>query len=76
MAFNLTRWQTDVRAWWTEHGPRIKSAPIKSAYTLLTASAWLPFLAAYGDDPGPATCNSCVGDAGSLCRVETCRFLY
>jgi formylglycine-generating enzyme required for sulfatase activity len=54
MAFNLELWQQKVRDWWAKHGPRIKSAPIKSAYPLLTASAWLPFLAAYADDPGPA----------------------
>jgi hypothetical protein len=54
MALNLELWQQKVRAWWTEHSPRIKSAPIKSAYTLLTASAWLPFLAVYAEDPGPA----------------------
>jgi hypothetical protein len=40
--------------WWAEHGLRIKTAPIKSAYPLLTASARLPFLAAYADEPGPA----------------------
>ena len=48
MAFDLTRWQSQVRGWWAEHGPRIKAAPIESAYALLAASAWLPFMAAYG----------------------------
>jgi formylglycine-generating enzyme required for sulfatase activity/energy-coupling factor transporter ATP-binding protein EcfA2 len=54
MAFDLKRWQSEVRAWWGERGPRIKAAPIESAYALLAASAWLPFLVTYVDDPGPA----------------------
>jgi formylglycine-generating enzyme required for sulfatase activity len=54
MDFNLENWREKVRDWWTEHGPHVKAAPIKSAYSLLAASAWLPFLAAYADDPGPA----------------------
>ena len=54
MAFDLKRWQSEVRAWWAEHGPRLKAAPIESAYALVAASAWLPFLATYFDDPGPA----------------------
>lgn len=54
MPFDLKRWQSEVRAWWKEHGPRIKAAPIESAYALLAASAWLPYLAVYVDDPGPA----------------------
>lgn len=55
MAFDLKRWQSEVRNWWTEHGPRLKATPIESGYALLAASAWLPFLAAYTQDPGPAT---------------------
>jgi hypothetical protein len=55
MDFDLRRWQSEVRAWWAEHGPRLKTVPIDSAYALLVASAWLPFLAAYAQDPGPAT---------------------
>ena len=54
MAFDRRRWQSEVRAWWTEHGPGLKAAPIKSAYALLATSAWLPFLAAYTPDPGAA----------------------
>ncbi|HET91868.1 MAG TPA: NACHT domain-containing protein [Chloroflexi bacterium] len=54
MTFDVERWRSQVRAWWIEHGPRIKSSSIQSAYTLIAASAWLPFLAAYADDPGPA----------------------
>jgi formylglycine-generating enzyme required for sulfatase activity len=55
MAFDLDRWQSDVRNWWAEHGPRIKTMPIKSAYAVLAASAWLPFLTALIEEPGTAT---------------------
>ena len=55
MPFNLQHWQTQARAWWAERAPSLKATPIQSAYALLAASAWLPFLAAYADDPGPAT---------------------
>ena len=54
MSFDVEHWRSQVRAWWTEHEPRIKSSSIQSAYTLIAASAWLPFLAAYTDDPGAA----------------------
>ena len=65
MAFDIKRWQSEVRAWWTEHGPRLKATPIESGYALLAASAWLPFLAAYTQDPGPAT-TALVGITASL----------
>jgi hypothetical protein len=39
MAFDLEHWQQKVRAWWTEHGPRIKTASIKSTCTLRAAYA-------------------------------------
>jgi len=55
MAFDLKRWQSQVHDWWARHGPRLKTVPIDSAYALLAASAWLPFLAAYAQEPGPAT---------------------
>ncbi|RLC74264.1 MAG: hypothetical protein DRI81_14120, partial [Chloroflexi bacterium] len=55
MPFNLQHWQQKARAWWTERAPSLKTSPIDSAYALLAASAWLPFLAAYANDPGPAT---------------------
>jgi len=55
MAFDLERWRSQVRAWWTEHAPRLSTASIESAYALLSASAWLPLLAAYAEDPGAAT---------------------
>jgi hypothetical protein len=54
MAFDLNRWQSQVHAWWAEHGPGLRTTPIESAYALLAASAWLPFLTAYGQDLGPA----------------------
>jgi formylglycine-generating enzyme required for sulfatase activity len=65
MAFNLDQWRSKVHAWWAEHSPRIKAAPIKSAYPLLAASAWLPFLAAYADEPGPAM-TALVGITASI----------
>jgi len=55
MPFDLTHWQSEVRAWWAERAPRLRAAPVESAYALLAASAWLPLLAAYAQDPGPAT---------------------
>jgi formylglycine-generating enzyme required for sulfatase activity len=55
MAFDLKAWHSDVRAWWAEHAPDLKSASIDSAYALLASSTWLPFLAAYAQDPGTAT---------------------
>jgi hypothetical protein len=54
MAFDLKRWQADVRAWWAERVPRLKDVPLDSAYALLAASAWLPFVVACADDPGAA----------------------
>ena len=54
MPFDLRLWRSRVHDWWAEHAPQIKAAPIESAYGLLAASAWLPFLAAYAGDPGPA----------------------
>ena len=55
MAFDLKCWQSEVRAWWADHGPRLKTTSVESAYAALAASAWLPLLAAYAQDPGPAT---------------------
>jgi len=55
MPFDLKRWQSEIRTWWTERGPGLKTAPVESAYALLAASAWLPLLATYAGDPGPAT---------------------
>ncbi|HDQ71340.1 MAG TPA: NACHT domain-containing protein, partial [Chloroflexi bacterium] len=54
MSFDVERWRSQVHAWWAERAPDLKSTSIQSAYTLIAASAWLPFLAAYADEPGPA----------------------
>jgi len=54
MPFDRELWRSRVRDWWTEHTSDLKAASIESAYALLAASAWLPFLASYADDPGPA----------------------
>ena len=45
MSFDVERWRSQVHAWWAERAPDLKSTSIQSAYTLLAASAWLPFLA-------------------------------
>jgi formylglycine-generating enzyme required for sulfatase activity len=55
MPFDLKCWRSDVRTWWAEHAPDLKTASIDSAYALLASSAWLPLLAAYAQDPGMAT---------------------
>jgi hypothetical protein len=54
MAFDLKRWQADVRAWWTKRAPRLKDVPLDSTYALLAVSAWLPFVVASADDPSAA----------------------
>jgi formylglycine-generating enzyme required for sulfatase activity len=62
--FDIPTWRSRVAAWWRETAPDWKSATerlgVETAYGLLTASAWLPLLAAYGDDPG-ATVTALVG---------------
>jgi formylglycine-generating enzyme required for sulfatase activity len=54
MSFDLKNWQSEVRAWWAEQIPKLKTTSIDSAYALLAASAWLPLLAAYAANPGTA----------------------
>jgi len=65
MPFDRELWRSRVRDWWIEHTSDLKTASIESAYTLLAASAWLPFLAAYANDPGPAT-TALVGITASV----------
>jgi hypothetical protein len=38
MAFDLKRWHSDVRAWWAEHTPDLKTTSIESVYALLATS--------------------------------------
>jgi len=57
-AFDVPTWKSRVAAWWRETAPDWKSAMerlgAETAYGLLTTSAWLPLLAAYGEKPGQA----------------------
>jgi hypothetical protein len=57
-AFDVPIWRSRVAAWWQGTARDLPTAMqrlgVRTAYGLLTASAWLPLLAAYGDNPGPA----------------------
>jgi len=56
--FNETTWRARIRDFWREAARDLPGTMqrlgIRTAYGLLTASAWLPLLAACGDAPGPA----------------------
>lgn len=56
--FNETTWRDRIRDFWREAARDLPGTMqrlgVRTAYGLLTASAWLPLLAAYGDAPGPA----------------------
>lgn len=56
--FDRETWKARVAAWWRDTAPdwqgTMDRLGVKKAYGLLTASAFLPLLAVYGDDPGPA----------------------
>jgi formylglycine-generating enzyme required for sulfatase activity len=54
MVFDLGGWQSEVHTWWVNHASRLKTIPLDSAYAVLAASAWLPLLTAYSQDPGSA----------------------
>ena len=58
MAFDLNDWRSQVAARWREWAGDTQAAMarlgVKSAYGLLVASTWLPLLAAYTQDVGPA----------------------
>ncbi len=54
--FDVPIWKARVAAWWQEHAPHWKKTMhrlgAETAYGMLTASAFLPFLEAYRQDPG------------------------
>jgi len=56
--FNETTWRARIRDFWREAARDLPGTMqrlgVRTAYGLLTASAWLPLLAACGDAPGPA----------------------
>jgi len=56
--FDVPTWQAHVAAWWRDTARDLPGVTrrlgVRTAYGALTASAWLPFLAAYADNPGPA----------------------
>jgi predicted NACHT family NTPase len=56
--FDPSIWRERVAAWWRESAPNLgatmRRLGLRTAYGTLAASAWLPLLAAYADDPGPA----------------------
>lgn len=56
--FDVPTWKTRVADWWRETAPNLADTAqrlgLNTAYGTLTASAWLPLLAAYADNPGPA----------------------
>ncbi|MFQ6102130.1 MAG: SUMF1/EgtB/PvdO family nonheme iron enzyme [Anaerolineae bacterium] len=57
-SFDETTWRSRIAAWWRETARdpagTMQRLGVHTAYGLLTASAWLPLLAAYAEDPGPA----------------------
>jgi formylglycine-generating enzyme required for sulfatase activity len=57
-AFEPSTWRSHVAAQWREIArdlpETMRRLGVSTAYGLLTASAWLPLLAAYTSDPGPA----------------------
>jgi hypothetical protein len=56
--FDLPTWRSRVADWWRESAPDLPGVMqrlgLNTAYGALVASAWLPLLAAYADDPGRA----------------------
>ena len=68
-AFDLASWKAQIAAWWREAAQDLDEAAkrtgVRTAYGLLAASAWLPLLAAYGAEPGPAI-TALVGIVGSV----------
>ena len=56
--FNHATWKSRAAAWWRDAAEDVEGTMrrlgVHTAYGLLAASAWLPLLAAYADDPGPA----------------------
>jgi hypothetical protein len=56
--FDVMSWKERVAAWWQQAAADLQGTAarlgVKTAYGLLAASAWLPLLDAYGQDPGRA----------------------
>ncbi|NLF10513.1 MAG: hypothetical protein GX597_01860, partial [Anaerolineaceae bacterium] len=56
--FDVSIWRSRVSAWWQEAAADLPGTMgrlgVRTGYGLLAASAWLPLLAAYGQQPGPA----------------------
>ena len=56
--FDVAVWKKRVAAWWREAAPDLPGTMARlgarTTYGLLLASAWLPLLTAYGQNPGPA----------------------
>ena len=56
--FDEQTWRSRIAAWWRETAQdvpgKMKQLGVGTAYGLLTASAWLSLLTAYGDNPGAA----------------------
>ncbi len=56
--FDRQTWTTRIAEWWQAAAQDLPGTMerlgVRTLYGTLTASAWLPLLAAYGNDPGPA----------------------
>jgi formylglycine-generating enzyme required for sulfatase activity len=67
--FTIESWKAQTAAWWCQAARDLPGAMkrlgVRTAYGLLTASAFAPLVAAYGDDPGKAAA-ALVGIAGGV----------
>ena len=69
--FTVDSWKSKIVDWWREAACDLPGATkrlgVRTAYGLLTASAWLPFLAAYAGNPGAAivALSGIVGGVGT-----------
>jgi formylglycine-generating enzyme required for sulfatase activity/energy-coupling factor transporter ATP-binding protein EcfA2 len=56
--FDQQTWKSRIAEWWRSAAQDLpgtmEKLGVRTAYGTLTASAWLPFLTAYGNDPGQA----------------------
>ena len=79
---NLVAWKANVTDWWREAAHDLpgtmKRLGVRTAYGMLTASAWLPFLAAYTDNPGAAiiALSGIVGGGANLLSNLSLAWLY
>ena len=67
--FDQTTWKARVRAWWQDAARDLPGTAqrlgVRTAYGLLTASAWLPLLEHYlPGNPGPAVAALSLATAG------------